>query len=349
MSKFSNFKKNHVLLFNALFTVTVPLSVWLIMEILNYSITGIHTMASALDWTSLMRNLASSFCFALGLNCNIQLGRMDTSTGSQMYLACIFGGNIALSLGLGGVGVLVLSMIFGMMAGGLAGFLFVKLRILPMVLGLGLSLVYECISFSAYDQQGLNLFGKVGTKILSNKLFIVVVCLIVILVMTYLFQYSSFGYERRAIQGNQKLALDSGINIYRNAFFCYVIAGALVSIAGVFDTAYKSSLVPVLGMSSNSTVFANMFPMAVGIWLSKKSNPVIGVLAGSLCVQFLIIGLSKFTNVGMSNYMQTCIKYSVWLVFMIYRMNEYRFKYYKNRRARIELAKATRRKMLQQA
>lgn len=349
MSKFGNFKKKHVLLFNALFTIAVPMSVWLVMEILNYKITGLHTMASAIDWTSLMRNLASSFCFALGLNCNLQLGRMDTSTGSQMYLACIFGGNIALSLGLGGIGVLVLSMLLGMLAGGLAGFLFVKLRILPMVLGLGLSLVYECISFSAYDQQGLNLFGKAGTKILSNKLFIVVVCLIVILVMTYLFQYSSFGYKRRAIQGNQKLALDSGINIYRNAFFCYVIAGALVSIAGVFETAYKSSLVPVLGMSSNSTVFANMFPMAVGLWLSKKSNPVIGVLAGSFSVQFLIIGLSKFTNVGMSNYMQTCIKYSIWLVFMIYRMNEYKFKYYKDRRARIELAKATRREMLQQA
>ena len=119
-----------------------------------------------------------------------------------------------------------------------------------------------------------------------------------------------------------------------------------MSIAGVFDTAYKSSLIPVLGMSSNTTVFANMFPMAVGIWLSKKSNPVIGVLAGSISVQFLVIGLSKFTNVGMNNYMQSCIKYSVWLIFMIYRMNEYKFKYYKNRRARIELAKAKRKEML---
>ena len=96
--------------------------------------------------------------------------------------------------------------------------------------------------------------------------------------MTYLFQYSGFGYNRRAIQGNQKLAHDAGINIYKNAFLCYVAAGALVAIAGVFDTAYKSSLVPVLGMNSNSTVFANMFPMAVGVWLAKKSNPVVASL-----------------------------------------------------------------------
>ena len=194
-----------------------------------------------------------------------------------------------------------------------------------MVLGLGISLVYECISFSMYNQQGLNLFGKPGVSILSNWGFIIVVTLLVMLVMTYLFQYSGFGYNRRAIQGNQKLAHDAGINIYKNAFLCYVAAGALVAIAGVFDTAYKSSLVPVLGMNSNSTVFANMFPMAVGVWLAKKSNPVVGILAGSLSVQFLILGLAKFTAIGVSDYMQTCIKYSVWLIFMIYRMNEDKF------------------------
>lgn len=299
-------------------------------------------MASAVDWTTLLRNLASYFCFALGLNCNMPQGRMDTSTGSQMYLACILGGNVALSLNLGGIGILVFSLVLGMAVGTFTGVLFVNLRILPMVLGLGISLVYECISFSMYDQQGLNLFGKQGVSILSDKLFIIAVMLLVIVAMTYLFQYSTFGYNRRAIQGNQKLANDSGINIYTNAVICYALAGGLVAIAGVFDTAYKSNLVPVLGMSSNSTVFAAMFPMAVGMWLSKKTNPVIGILAGSLAVQFLVLGLAKFTNVGLSSYWQTCLKYGCWLVFMIYRMNEDRLLQGKARRARIALAKRTR-------
>lgn len=344
MSKWQDFQKKHILLMHALFTIAIPLAVWLVMELLNLAVCGVHTMNSMVDWTTLMRNLLSSFCFALGLNCNLPVGRMDTSTGSQMYLACIIGGNIALSLNLGGVGVLVFSMLLGMVAGGFTGFLFINLRILPMVLGLGLSLVYECISFSVYNQQGLNLFGKPGVAILSNRIFIVVVILVIMAVMTYLFQYSSFGYNRRAIQGSQKLANDAGINIYINALLCYVAAGALVAIAGVFDTAYKSSLVPVLGMNSNSTVFANMFPMAVGVWLSKKSSPVIGILAGSLSVQFLVLGLAKFTNVGMSDYLQTCIKYSVWLVFMIYRMNEDKLQFLRDKRTRVALAKETRAK-----
>lgn len=342
MYKWQQFRKKHVLMINMLFTIAVPAVVWLVMEILNTSITKTHTMNSAVDWTTLMRNLVSSFCFALGLNCNMALGRMDTSTGSQMYLACIIGGNIALSLNLGGVGVLLFSILFGMIAGSVAGFLFINLRILPMVLGLGLSLIYESFSFSMYNQQGLNLFGKPGVGILSNRIFIIAITVLVMLIMAYLFQYSTFGFNRRAIQGNQKLANDSGINIYLNALLCYVAAGALVSIAGVFDTAYKSNLVPVLGMSSNSTVFANMFPMAVGLWLGKKTNPVIGILAGSFSVQFLVLGLSKFTNIGLSDYWQTCIKYSVWLLFMIYRMNENKFQFMRDKRARIALAKQTR-------
>ena len=338
MSKWQSFKRDHILLYNALFTVAVPMAVWLVMELLNLAFCGVHTLNSVIDYTTLMRNLVTSFCFALGLNCNLPVGRMDTSTGSQMYLACILGGNLALSLNLGGVGVLAFSMIVGMLAGGFVGVLFV------MVLGLGISLVYECISFSMYNQQGLNLFGKQGVDILSNWGFIIAVMLIIIVIMTFLFQYSSFGYNRRAIQGNQKLANDAGINIYINAVLCYIAAGALVAIAGVFDTAYKSNLVPVLGMSSNSTVFANMFPMAVGVWLAKKSSPVIGIVAGSLSVQLLIIGLSKFTMIGVSDYLQTCIRYSIWLLFMIYRMNEDKISLMKERRARVALARATRAK-----
>ena len=342
MSALGDFKIKHIPLMNALFTIAVPAVVWLVMELLNVTICGVHTLASTVDLTTLMRNLVSTFCFALGLNCNMPQGRMDTSTGAQMYLACILGGNVALSLGLGGVGILLFSLVLGLALGCFTGILFINLRILPMVLGLGISLVYECMSFSMYDQQGLNLFGKNGVAILSDKVFIVVVALLVIGVMTYMFQYSSFGYNRRAIQGNQKLANDSGINIYVNAVLCYPLAGALVAVAGVFDTAYKSNLVPVLGMSSNSTVFAAMFPMAVGIWLSKKANPVIGILAGALAVQLLVIGLSKFTAVGLSSYWQTCLKYACWLVFMIYRMNEDKLMQRKARRKRIALARATR-------
>ena len=313
-------------------TLAIPLITWLVCDLIDRTFAGVGVINNIADVKALLRTLLTSFSFALAINCNLTSGRMDLSAGAQMYMGCIFGGNIALSLGLGGIGILVLSMIVGV--------LFVNLRILPMVLGLGVSLVFECISFGSYNQQGLKLFGKPGVEVLSNIGFILAVALILVAAVTWLFQYSSFGYRRRAIQGNQKLASDSGINIYTNCIQCYVLAGALVACAGVFDTAYSGGLTPVMGMTSNNQVFKNMFPMALGLLIGSYSQkPVIGILFGSLSVKILTMCLSKLS---MDSSMQNIIIYSLFLLLNIYRMNIYKIGYAKKKKTRIELAKQTR-------
>lgn len=327
---------------NVLITIALPAVIWLLMEIIDRSVAGVGVIDKMDDLKNLSRSLITAFCFALALNCNLPLGRMDLSAGAQMFMGCIFGGNLALSLNLGGIGVLVFSIIFGAISGLIVGVIFIKLRILPMVLGIGMTLVYECISFAAYDQQGLMLFGKKGIGVLSNVVFITITLVVIIAAVTYLFQYSKFGYERRAIQGNQKISSDSGINIYINCVICYILAGALVAVAGVFDTAFKGSMVPALGMTSNSSVFVNMFPMFIGIWLSKYSNPVVGIFTSCLSVRILSTGLSK---INMDGNIQTCVIFTIYLLFMIYRMNENKLQYAKNKRARKALAIKTRREL----
>ena len=153
-------------------TVAVPLVIWLVMEIIVRSATGMGVINSTADIRTLFRNLISSLAFALGISTNLNCGRMDLSMGAQMYAGVIFGGNIALTLGLGGVGVLILSMAVGALCGLLTGFIFIKLRILPMVLGLGMTLVFECICFAINKQQGVTLYGQPGVEILSNITFI---------------------------------------------------------------------------------------------------------------------------------------------------------------------------------
>ncbi len=327
---------------NVLITIALPAVIWLLMEIIDRSVAGVGVIDKMDDLKNLSRSLITAFCFALALNCNLPLGRMDLSAGAQMFMGCIFGGNLALSLNLGGIGVLVFSIIFGAISGLIVGVIFIKLRILPMVLGIGMTLVYECISFAAYDQQGLMLFGKKGIGVLSNVVFITITLVVIIAAVTYLFQYSKFGYERRAVQGNQKISSDSGINIYINCVICYILAGALVAVAGVFDTAFKGSMVPALGMTSNSSVFVNMFPMFIGIWLSKYSNPVVGIFTSCLSVRILSTGLSK---INMDGNIQTCVIFTIYLLFMIYRMNENKLQYAKNKRARKALAIKTRREL----
>ncbi|EET62188.1 branched-chain amino acid ABC transporter, permease protein [Marvinbryantia formatexigens DSM 14469] len=324
---------------NIIKLISLPLAVFIVMNIVDMTIAGTTTVSSITDLKTLLRTGLTCYCFALALNCNLLSGRMDLSAGAQMFMGCIFGGNLALQLNLGGIGVLIFSMAGGALCGLLVGLLFVNLRILPMVLGLGMTLIFECFSFGAYNQQGLMLYGKQGVAILSDVTFILIVAVLVLAVMTYLFQYSPFGYRRRAIQGNQKLAADAGINIFVNCVVCYVLAGALVACAGVFDTAYKGSLTPVLGMSSNSSVFSNMFPLFLGIYIGGYiGNPILGVLSGSISVRLLILGLSKLSMEGS---VQNIIVYSLFLLFMIYKMNVDKLDYLKKKKERIRLAQQT--------
>lgn len=314
----------------------VPLIAWVIMQVIDMAFAGMGVINNAADVKTLFRNLISSLAFALAIGANLNCGRMDLSLGAQMYAGVIFGGNLALMFHLGGIGVLLLSMVVGGICGVVIGFVFIKLRILPMVLGLGMTLVFECVCFAINNQQGVILFGKPGVEILSNITFVVIVSAAIVLAAYYLFQLSSFGFKYRAIQGSQKLAADAGINIYSNCVLCYVIAGVLVACAGVFTTIYQGNLTPVLGMSSNGKVFTNMFPMVLGTWIGLLChNRELGILMGSVTVNIIILGLTKL---GLSSSVQNVVVYALFLIFVIYNTNSSKIAYYKARKARLAVA-----------
>lgn len=314
----------------------VPLIAWAIMQVIDMAFAGMGVINNAADVKTLFRNLISSLAFALAIGANLNCGRMDLSLGAQMYAGVIFGGNLALMFHLGGIGVLLLSMVVGGICGVVIGFVFIKLRILPMVLGLGMTLVFECVCFAINNQQGVILFGKPGVEILSNITFVIIVSAAIVLAAYYLFQLSSFGFKYRAIQGSQKLAADAGINIYSNCVLCYVIAGVLVACAGVFTTIYQGNLTPVLGMSSNGKVFTNMFPMVLGTWIGLLChNRELGILMGSVTVNIIILGLTKL---GLSSSVQNVVVYALFLIFVIYNTNSSKIAYYKARKARLAVA-----------
>ena len=325
-------------------TISIPIVVTIIMNIIDIVFCGVWTISTTADLKSFFRLTVMTLCYSLALNSNFALGRMDMSAGSQMYVGCIIGGNIALSLGLGGIGVLVFSTIIGGIAGLIVGFMFVKLRILPMILGLGMALIYECASFAVNNQQGIMLFGRQGMGILSQTWFIAICLFIVIVVITFLFQNSVFGYRRRAISGDQRLAGDFGINIYTNCLGCYLLGGCLAAFAGVFQVAYNGSLAPVLSIQSKATVFDYMFPMMVGIWLGAVcGNNAFGMFCGALTVAIIKYGLSKF---AVDIDVQSLIVAVLWLLFMIYRFNWDKIAYYRKRHERRILAEKYKQEVL---
>ena len=324
---------------NTLITIAFPVVTWLVMTVLCHITVGRGVIASMLDVQNYVRNVGISVCTALALSYNLGNGRFDLSLGAQRMMVAIIGGNIAIRLGLGTWGVILCSLAAGLIFGSLVGVLFVTTKIPAMVLGVGVAFVYECVAFVSSNSQGLHIYGVPGLENLSNLYLTIAVVFAATLVAMILDRYTKFGFYNRAIGGSQKIAHNSGINIYTHAVGCYAIAGGLVSFSGVFDAAFKGSMDAELGFSSNASVMTNCFPMFFGKFIARWSSEAVGIVVATMTVRMFQTGLSVMQLSGTA---QQVFMGFAFLIFLLVRANENTFAVRRARKERIALARKTR-------
>jgi len=324
---------------NALFVLSIPAAVYLIMEVIVYFGPGTHLINSVLDVRNLLRDLGISTIIAYGLSLNLASGRFDLSLGAQRLVGTIIGGNIAIMLGLNGIFLLIFALLSGFLFGFIVGMVFITFRVPPVVLGIGMALIYESLAFAASSGQGLQLFGVPDMEILVNPVFTLTVLGIIMIAMYVLFSWTKFRYELAAVQGSQKIAHESGVNIFRHVVICYTLAGALVAVSGVFNAAFTGSMTPTIGLTSNGAVVAMSFPMFIGSYLARRSNLAVGILMGTLALKFFVLGL---TALKLSSALQVSINMFAFIGFLVFLANQDVIKIYKARKKRIREAQAMR-------
>lgn len=327
-----------------LITAAFPVVMFLLMDILCIATQGRHIFISVLDVQNYVRATCIAACTALALSLNLSNGRFDLSLGAQRLAAAILGGNLAIRLGLGGIGVLLFALAFGLVLGSVVGLIFVWFRTPAMVLGTGMALIYECLAFVGSNSKGLQLYAAPNVRNLSNMYLCITVLLMVLAVFLVLIKYTKFGYHMRAIGGSQKIAHNSGINVFQHAAGCYTLAGGAIAIAGVFDAAYSGSMDAQLGMASSSVVMTNCFPMYLGKYLGRWSNEAVGILVSSMTIKLFQTGLSimKFSMTE-----QRVFTLCLFLVFLVFRANESIFRVRKAKKARIAQAQEKKKTMAQ--
>ena len=333
--------KTKKILKNIIITLLFPIAIFIVMELLVMTKEN-HLVSSVLDVQNIIRRTAISSLIAYALSFNLTCGRMDLSLGAQRLVGVILGGNIALAIGLSGVGLLLFAFAFGLMFGFITGVLFVITRVPAMVLGIGLGLIYECIAFFTSDGKGFNIFGVSGNEILIDMGFTVIVLLLCAGLVMFLLGYTRYGYHLRAIQGSQKIAKSSGIKVFRNAILSYTFAGGAVTTSGMLDAAMSNGMKVSTGFMSNGTVLANMFPMFLGMYISRWSNQAIGILIASLTLNLFSLGLSKLQLTDSKTNVITML---LFLGLLIYLANENIFKVKREERARIALAQEKKTKL----
>ena len=301
--------------------LALPVIVFVIMEVLVYATQGQHLITSTLDIRNLIRRSGISAAMAFALSMNLTSGRMDLSLGAQRVAGTICGGLLAQALGITGIWYLVFCIIFGFIFGAVVGLAFVGFRVPPMVLGIGMACILECVGFALTGGVGLKIVGMPGTEILANAGFSMTVIIIMVVVMLGLMTYTKFSYDFRAVRGSQTIARNSGVNVFRNVALCYTIAGALVCVSGILDSAYTGSMSASMGLTSNGTVMANMFPMMIGCtFLAHYINQAVGIISAAVALRIFSMGLTAF---NVSDPVNSCINMFLFIAFLVWQANSH--------------------------
>lgn len=319
-----------------LITLAFPVGMFLLTELVCLAFLGEHVIGSLLDLKNLVRNIGVAATVAFALSFNLSLGRFDLSLGAQRLVATTVGCLVAMQLGFTGIGLLLMTILFGLLFGAIVGLIFVITRVPPMVLGVGMGLIYESVAFIGSGSQGLSLFGVAGVEILANINFTIAVIIIATGLIMMLLGYTKFGYQMRAISGSQRIAQASGIRIFTHTVLCYTFAGGLVSISGLFSAAFEGGLATSTGFSSNGAIMIHTFPMFLGGYLSRWSNPAVGILTATVTLRIFATGLSALR---LTSQLASVIDMFVFLTFLVFLANQ---NYFKNRKAvksRIEQAR----------
>ena len=318
-------------LFWSLFCPTLMIVIACIMS--NANGVGLFIIGDAFDnFSNIMimgRTALMTLIAALALNTNLNSGRMDFSLGATGILACLLA-----SLIVPGVDTvehifqfLLLSILFGMVLGFIHSLVLISTKLPPIVISLGMCLVYEGIAKVVSSANGatgtVNLkMGPHTTSFFQEPIILIPLLLIICVVMASALCYTRYGYNKLALVYNQKICVDTGINEISHCVISFIIAGALIAVYQVMSSCGTASITVNVNLASSGTVFKNFLPIFIGGILARYSNQIVGLLLA-------VIGTTLLYTYGFDNALTSTVSslingFSVFAV-LVYMVDKNRF------------------------
>ena len=268
----------------------------------------------------------------MALSINLNSGRFDFSLGSIMTLSSVIGAKVAYSALSGGEGsaalMLVVCVAAGIVLGLVSGVIYVALGIPPIITSLGVTLIYEGITFTLTE--GRYLMEEVQnpsmTACRNTWVYSALIIVAILGFMIFVFDHTRFGYSYRALKEGQKVAVDTGIKEVPNALGCYTICGGLMGVVGFLYAVRTTNIdTSALNFGSIGIMFTAFLPMFIGGYISRFSNDKLGYLLAALCMSMLNSTFAVFSNEIKAS-TQSIINAVLLVLFLIYLSNEHKLK-----------------------
>ena len=243
-----------------------------------------------------MRNICMSMSsygiLAAGVTVCMLLGGLDLSQMSVLAVGSMVIGicytNWGWPIGL----ALLASLLVGVGAGCINGFIITRMKIIPMIAIIGMQMSFRAVAYLTNGGNKIRLSNPLMDA-LAFETFLGIPVQMWIMVLVYvavyiLMKHTMFGRSVYAIGSNQTASYLSGIKVNRVKMIAYMITGFSSGLAAILWTAQMRTSVPTAGMGSEFIPISSVIMGGVGLGGGKGN--IIGTLLGVLL-------LTIFSNV----------------------------------------------------
>lgn len=296
----------------------IPTATLLIMVILCAS-QGVKLFETEGNWILFFRAAASVMLTTFALSLNLNSGRFDFSIGSVSLLSSVISASICIAMGLPTIVMLLISIVSGALLGMISGAVYVIVKLPPIIVSLGVALFYEGLAFAITKGYGVSFVANRELTSFPSVFNYALVIIFGLVIFIFIFDYTQFGYDYKALLSGQKVSVNTGIKEIPNAVGCYTIAGALMGVVGFISATNTGTIQMALNFGSIGVMFTAFLPMFIGGFIGRFCNEKAGYLLGAVTTAFISLMYARL-NIDAS--VQQIVTALILVGFLIYLNNE---------------------------
>jgi ribose/xylose/arabinose/galactoside ABC-type transport system permease subunit len=241
---------------------------------------------------NILRQVAIVGVCSVGMTFVILTAGMDLSVGSIIGVSAVSGA-LMMSNGVPPAAAVLICLLIGMLSG-LVNALFINgFGIAPIIMTLGMMTSLRgaayiiCGGYPVYGIPEKYLF--IGQGYVGIIPVPVIIMIIVFLIGYFILNKTAFGRSVYGLGGNMEASRLSGVNVKKNIFIIYMMAGALYALAGLILLARVNSGQPKAGDGYEMDVITAC--ILGGISVSGGEGRIGGVIIGVLMMGTLTNGM----------------------------------------------------------
>ncbi len=289
-------------------TLALPAIVYVVLGILRPDIY--------FSWNTLIIQITQSLKMVLtgwAMLFGMSVGLFDFSVGSRIIVASLVGVHASQYFGV--VGFLAGIFLSSILMAGITGAAYAGLKIPSIITGYAMMLIFESVA-TVYQKQ-FTVIVTDNIAIFGKSPVIYIVALITFICVYVMFNNTKFGYQIKAIGGNEAVARSMGIKAISLKLTTYIVGGIFLGVAALVSVGYTGSITARTGMASMAISFTPMMGVMIGMFLTS-CNPVVGAFIGSFCISVVGSGL---VALGIESRLQNVVVGIFLLVFIGIKSN----------------------------